>query len=157
MKISSACPEESWWAAVCCPSQSTWRHLLLLRFCGSGIKLEQYLCLVGLRLFLRSYFLTSLVFWRDSIWKISSSSIYAVSQSLFRGALKCISTYRFFKIVFLRSVGSAVSGADSESLDLGSLQYSDPWINSCTLQQIIVIINTVLWNICAQRPLQKHI
>lgn len=34
--------------------------------------------------------------------------------------------YRFFKIVFLISVGSAVSGADKESLDLGSLQYSDP-------------------------------
>lgn len=37
-------------------SQSTCRHLLLMYFCGLGIKLKQYLCIVGLSLFCRSFF-----------------------------------------------------------------------------------------------------
>lgn len=133
------------------------RHLLFIYFCGLGIKFHLYLCVLWVWVFYLEAFLTSPVFWRDSIWKISSSSTSAVSQCLFCGALKCIGIYRFLKFVFLISVENEVSGADSESLDLGSLQYSDPWKNSWILQQIIIIINTVLWNICAQRPLQKHI
>lgn len=112
---------------------------------------------VGFSLFLSSYFDTTCTLKGFLLKDFFYSSIYAVSQYLFHGVLWYVGMYRFFKIVFLISVGSAVSGADKESLDLGSLQYSDPWINSCTLQQIIIIINTVLWNICAQRPLQKHI